>query len=140
MHKECEFCHILYSAIRKTRRFCSQTCSARFWGPTKRGKLRGQLRSGPKSPLKTINSRGYVMCYLAPRVRRRLEHCLIAEKVLDKPLKGNEVVHHINGDKSDNRHSNLLICTKSYHRWLHEHMSFLYQQEKFNRLYVPKIP
>ena len=33
-----------------------------------------------------------------------------------------EVVHHINGNPSDNRNENLLVCSASYHHWLHEEM------------------
>ncbi len=59
------------------------------------------------------------------------EHVLIAEAVLRRPLKRGEVVHHINGDKADNRRKNLLICTRDYHNWLHARMSYLYQREHF---------
>lgn len=49
-------------------------------------------------------------------------HTQIAERVLGRKLKPNEVVHHINMDKRDNRNCNLLICTREYHRSLHVRM------------------
>lgn len=60
-----------------------------------------------------------------------LAHRVIAESALGRPLKRNEVIHHINGDKLDNRHENLLICTMKYHQSFHHKMSLLYMQEHF---------
>lgn len=74
---------------------------------------------------RSISSHGYVVvCEGAGE--RKYEHVLIAESVLGRALRHfgaghpeNEVVHHINGDKADNRHQNLLICTHAYHVALH---------------------
>lgn len=44
---------------------------------------------------------------------------LIAEKALGRYLKNKEMVHHNNRKRDDDRNCNLLICTRSYHSWLH---------------------
>ena len=65
-----------------------------------------------------IHSGGYVGV-LQDDGSYKLRHRIIAEKVLGRPLKPSEIVHHFDGDKQNNSNDNLLICSQAYHAWLH---------------------
>ena len=71
-----------------------------------------------------IISRGYwgVLAKGHPRANRKgyvREHVLIMEQHLGRPLNDGEIVHHINGNKLDNRIENLAVMMHDEHTALH---------------------
>jgi hypothetical protein len=63
------------------------------------------------------NQSGYLLVRDSGRYKR--SHRVIVEESLGRKLNPDEVVHHINGDKKDNRIENLQVMTKSEHSRLH---------------------
>lgn len=54
------------------------------------------------------------------KIHHRWEHVVIAERILGRPLKGQECVHHVDLDKGNNIGLNLIICPNAkYHKLLH---------------------
>lgn len=49
------------------------------------------------------------------------EHISAAEKAIGKPLPSGAVVHHLDGNPSNNDSGNLLVCpSQAYHRLIHQ--------------------
>lgn len=71
---------------------------------------------GPAGLLKAPNGTGFLDSNGYRRVsqngRTRLEHHVVMERVLGRPLQPFENIHHINGIRDDNRPENLELWTK----------------------------
>jgi hypothetical protein len=60
--------------------------------------------------------------YITQRINgvKKLQHVLVAEKALGKPLPEGVEIHHFNEIASDNRPGNLVVCpNRQYHMILH---------------------
>ncbi len=66
----------------------------------------------------TLRKDGYILEYLDGK--QHFQHRLVMERYLGRPLDRHEVVHHANGNQSNNRIENLeLLPTQSAHNKLH---------------------
>lgn len=104
----------------------------REWGHVKGEPVRfvpGHHGRGPRNPnwvggrLKT--TAGYILVLNShhPRSTKNgyvLEHLIVASRALGRPVPEGSPVHHVNGDGTDNRPCNLVVCEdNAYHALLH---------------------
>lgn len=75
---------------------------------------------GKKGPLKTwANSNGYQK-FVDPRTgRAEYTHRRVAEKMVGGKIFPGYEVHHKDGNKNNNRPSNLTVLSKAEHRRIH---------------------
>ena len=66
----------------------------------------------------SLNSQGYYRSTRGTDKEKHL-HRLIAEKVLQRKLSGDEVVHHLDGNKTNNSNNNLVIMERLEHNRMH---------------------
>jgi hypothetical protein len=75
---------------------------------------------------KQLTADGYVR-KTAPSGRHQYEHREIAQKILGRRLQRGEVVHHINGHRSDNRPENLCVMGYRDHIRYHDWYDWIYK-------------
>jgi len=68
-----------------------------------------------------LRADGYVV--VTKDYRGQMEHVLVAERALGKPLPPEARVHHVDEDRSNNAPHNLVVCpSEAYHQLLHQRM------------------
>lgn len=121
--------------LKKSEHPC-RACSNKRNGESKRGipSWNSGKRFEPKKVGSTyINHHGYVEVYLGktdPSGLRKdkyyLQHRLVVEAAMDRKLTDGEIVHHIDGDKTNNKLENLYVCSSlSAHRDIHNSLESL---------------
>jgi hypothetical protein len=130
--RECEQCGSAFTATqaninRGWGRFCSKTCRTRAtfaakWAnptaPTIR-RLRDDEPVPTSEPKRYRHSEGYVILRWLVATQtyvEAFEHRIVTGRV-------SEDVHHINGDKTDNRQENLMPMSRAEHARLHARMA-----------------
>jgi hypothetical protein len=109
--------------------FCSQACHYAWQREQPRQRLQVRVEALPvgvapplSKPRRYKNAAGYARFRwrLAPDLYvETYEHRIVAERALGRSLSADEVVHHVNGIRDDNRSGNLEVLSNSEHTRRH---------------------
>lgn len=109
-NRRCLECGYAFRPLDRAQRYCSRPCA--------RKKNGGQNR---KPETWWTNSKGYIegKVWISGKQVRMKKHRWIYEQYLGRPLMPTENIHHVNGNKQDNRLENLQLMQHGQHSTRH---------------------
>lgn len=110
----CDWCGERFKPHSRKSRFCSRTCQAK-------GLMAVRDTSGPNNPhykggLSESQGRTIIVCRDGSWA---LYSRAVMEAHVGRPLRSDEIVHHVNGNPADDRIENLRLTTRSEHIAIH---------------------
>lgn len=99
----------------KGGKWCSERLDRGFHATHK---MAAKLGIEMKHVYESVSRHGYIVD-TSDRNNKILKHRKVMEEHLGRKLTSDEIIHHINGDKLDNRIENLEITTRSEHIKMH---------------------
>jgi len=110
----------------------------RGFNPAKKSEVRKKISEKTKGRSKTfkdgknlrilgrkVNTAGYILIYNEQKKEYVFEHRQVMENKLNRELYEDEVVHHVDGDKKNNKIKNLINLSKRDHDILHSQLGSL---------------
>jgi hypothetical protein len=106
--KTCNFCREEFYSRNLKKKFCTDLCKDKSREGIARLSKFGYIQLSGYHTHPMSNNNGVI-----------LEHRLVLSEYLGRMLNKNEIVHHINGNRQDNRIDNLELTTRSEHAVIH---------------------